>query len=320
MIDEYIDEQKIITTVLKNAVEKNKISHAYLFETNGYQNKDDFVLAFIKYLLCPHNYSNNKNCVDCTQCELIQKGIFSEVKHIYPDGMWIKKEQLEELQQNFSETSVESNKRIYVIHNADRLNTSSANSILKFLEEPEDNIIAILMTDNIHQLLDTIISRCQIISFAKNNKDLEKNYLEKIKKNINMNNDIISLDETILKEKIESAIEFLKYYENNKLDTVLYTQKLFHSKYNNKNEIFMALEIMNLFYLDVIKYKLNSKIEFFNENQLDIEKISKNNSLEQLYKKIDIISTAKDNIFYNINTNLLIDKLIIELVKGDNHE
>ena len=100
----------------------------------------------------------------------------------------------------------------------------------------------------------------------------------------------------------------------------MYTQKLFHSKYNNKNEIFMALEIMNLFYLDVIKYKLNNKIEFFNENQLDIEKISKNNSLEQLYKKIDIISTAKDNIFYNINTNLLIDKLIIELVKGDNHE
>ena len=88
--------------------------------------------------------------------------------------MWIKKEQLEELQQNFSETSVESNKRIYVIHNADRLNTASANSILKFLEEPEDNIIAILMTDNIHQLLDTIISRCQIISFAKNNKALEK--------------------------------------------------------------------------------------------------------------------------------------------------
>ena len=82
----------------------------------------------------------------------------------------------------------------------------------------------------------------------------------------------------------------------------------------------MALEIMNLFYLDVIKYKLNNKIEFFNENKLDIEKISKNNSLEQLYKKIDIISTAKDNIFYNINTNLLIDKLIIELVKGDNHE
>ena len=272
MIDEYIDEQKIITTVLKNAVEKNKISHAYLFETNGYQNKDDFVLAFIKYLLCPHNYSNSKNCVNCTQCELIQKRIFSEVKHIYPDGMWIKKEQLEELQQNFSETSVESNKRIYVIHNADRLNTASANSILKFLEEPEDNIIAILMTDNIHQLLDTIISRCQIISFAKNNKNLEKNYLENIKKNINMNNDIISLDETILKEKIESAIEFLKYYENNKLDTVLYTQKLFHSKYNNKNEIFMALEIMNLFYLDVIKYKLNNKIEFFNENQLDIEK------------------------------------------------
>ena len=77
---------------------------------------------------------------------------------------------------------------------------------------------------------------------------------------------------------------------------------------------------MNLFYLDVIKYKLNNKIEFFNENQLDIEKISKNNSLEQLYKKIDIISTSKDNIFYNINTNLLIDKLIIELVKGDNHE
>ena len=81
MIDEYIDEQKIITTVLKNAVEKNKISHAYLFETNGYQNKDDFVLAFIKYLLCPHNYSNNKTSEKYFQSNNIQLSAYRIQKH-----------------------------------------------------------------------------------------------------------------------------------------------------------------------------------------------------------------------------------------------
>ena len=181
MLDDYIVEQEKVVKILKNSIQKNKVSHAYLFETNGYKNQKELALAFAKMLLCPYNYSNNKICVNCTQCKNIDKNIFPEIKIIDTDGLWIKKEQLDVLQKEFSEKSILKNKKIYIINHADRLNKSSANSILKFLEEPEENIIAILTTDNMYQMLDTIISRCQIISFSRKNELYEELPLNKIK-------------------------------------------------------------------------------------------------------------------------------------------
>ena len=63
---------------------------------------------------------------------------------------------------------------LFIIYNAEKLNTSSANTILKFLEEPEENIIAVLTTDNRYQVLDTILSRCQNLVFAPNLKENKK--------------------------------------------------------------------------------------------------------------------------------------------------
>ena len=55
------------------------------------------------------------------------------------------------------------NDRIYIIKDCDKMNKQASNSLLKFLEEPVPGIIAILMTNHIGKLLDTIISRCQLI-------------------------------------------------------------------------------------------------------------------------------------------------------------
>lgn len=76
-----------------------------------------------------------------------------------------KKEQFISLQEEFMTKGIENQKRIYIIKQAIRMNSAAANSILKFLEEPQNNIMAILITDNIHQLLPTIISRCKNIKF-----------------------------------------------------------------------------------------------------------------------------------------------------------
>ena len=60
MIDKYLQEQKTISRILKNAVTNNKISHAYLFEINGYKKYNEYILSFVKMLLCPKKYSNNE--------------------------------------------------------------------------------------------------------------------------------------------------------------------------------------------------------------------------------------------------------------------
>ncbi len=312
MLDDYIVEQEKVVKILKNSIQKNKVSHAYLFETNGYKNQKELALAFAKMLLCPYNYSNNKICVNCTQCKNIDKNIFPEIKIIDTDGLWIKKEQLDVLQKEFSEKSILSNKKIYIINHADRLNKSSANSILKFLEEPEENIIAILTTDNMYQMLDTIISRCQIISFSRKNELYEELPLNKIKNYIAIPE---QLTEEMLENIIGQAIEFTNYYEKNGMDTILKTQKLWHNNFKEKDIILLAINIMILYYQDILNLKLDRSVKIF--KNYNLEELVNKNTVRKLTKKISVLIKTKDKINFNVNSQLLIDKLIIELERCD---
>ena len=52
MLDEYKEKQKIVYKILKNAITQDKISHAYLFETNGYKDAKKVALAFAKSFFC----------------------------------------------------------------------------------------------------------------------------------------------------------------------------------------------------------------------------------------------------------------------------
>ena len=250
MLDEYVEDQKIIYNILINAVKKNKYSHAYIFEKNNYENADKLILAFVKYLLCPKNYSNNELCGKCTQCDKIDRNICLDLEIINPDGLWIKKEQLEKLQLDFSKKSLENNKKIYIINEAEKLNVQAANSILKFLEEPEENIVAILVTNNLYQILDTIVSRCQIISLNRKNSYDNMSTLDKILSIINSNTENLEL-------LIETSIKFVNYLEKNRTDTILMTNKLWHNNIKDRNDYLISYNILLFYYKDIINYKLN---------------------------------------------------------------
>ena len=315
MLDDFSLEQQIVYKTLINSVKNNKTSHAYLLETNGYSKSLDLAKAFAKYLLCPNNYSNNKNCGNCHQCKNIDKNEFIELKIIEPDGQWIKKSQLEELQEIFSKKSIIGNKKVYIINKADKLNVSSSNSLLKFLEEPEDGIIAILVAENINQLLPTIVSRVQVLSLKSKKSLTGLSTLEKIGHFLKDNNyDIIeytSNEEN--KNKFEKVINFIEYYEKNHASTLIYINKLWNDNFKEKEEIYDAFSIMLLFYKDVLNIKLGKNIEIFNDYVNDITEIKEKNNLDEITHKINVIMDLREKIKFNINSNMLMDKLIIEL-------
>ena len=169
MLDDYKESQPIVYQILKNAIINDKCSHAYLIETGGFYDSFNFTMSFIKSLLCPQKKLTKENCGNCHQCEVINSKNFPEIEIIAPDGLWIKKEQLQKLQKEFNTKALIGNKRVYIITKADRLNKSAANSILKFLEEPDNNLVAILLADNIYNVLSTIRSRCQILKLKSSN-------------------------------------------------------------------------------------------------------------------------------------------------------
>ena len=317
MLDDFKNEQSLAVKILKNSISNNRLVHAYLFETNGYYKSNEFIRSFIKEILCSN--INNENHVEksCNVCTMINDNCYPELKIISPDGMWIKKEQLDELQEEFNKKAIIGYKKIYVINEAEKMNLSAVNSILKFLEEPFSNIIAILVTDNIYQLLDTIISRCQIISF-KNVSINYENDLEMIA-NLCINDfdykeKFLSDDESI--EKINKIKEFIKFFEKNKLDSLIYTQEYWFNYFNDKESNIFAYNVMILYYRDILNYKIGKNLVYFKYDYDTISSIGNNLEIDSICNRITKIMKAIEKIKFNVNLNLLLDNLLIDLEKS----
>lgn len=288
MLDEFKDKQPLAYDIMKNEILNNHLSHAYLIDENNYENSFDMIMAFVKEIVC----SNLSDDVKKNICRRIDDGNYPEIMVISPDGMLIKKKQILDLQHEFAMSAFEGNRRIYIIRDADKMKTETANSMLKFLEEPENGIIAILMTNNFNSVLSTIISRCQIIR---------------------LNNDI---NATIKFDDLdEIVINFIKKLEEDGINTIIFEQDILFNKLSIKDRdtFIKFFDKMIDMYYDIMKISsgnLNINFNLYLDILTDIS--NKNNELDIL-KKISYISYVKDAIKYNVNINLLIDSLIINV-------
>ena len=159
--------KKQFISYIDKIIENDKISHCYLFEVDDFDKDLFFIKSFIKMILCHKSYEEVCNSNDPIILQ-IDSNNYPDIKVIEPDGNFIKKSQLMSLQKEYQNTSLLDNKRIYIILHAECLNSSSANTILKFIEEPEDDIIAFLVTDNRYHVIDTVLSRCQVLTIKEN--------------------------------------------------------------------------------------------------------------------------------------------------------
>lgn len=319
MLDEYKQEQPIIYQTLLNAIKKNTVTHAYLVELNGYSKGLDFALSFAKYLLCPNHYTNVEKCDGCNQCKVIDDGNFLEIKIIHPDGQWIKKEQLEELQQEFNRKALVGNQKIYIIDGADKLNTASANSILKFLEEPVPGITAILLVDNAYQVMNTIISRCQVLSLKKENNKLKENMDTKTLLAYYSFHNQEEMEEFLnngaTEDKIASMVEYINFFEKNGYQTIIYKNKPFLEMFNDKKMLYLVFQWFILYYKDVLNDLLGKRLEFFQEYVDDVHKVSERNSVLIICRKLEILLELSENIKFNVNATMLMDKLVIDFME-----
>lgn len=312
LLDKYKSGQDVAYNIMINAINNNKISHAYLIDSNGNPDVMDIVLSFVKKIISLDFSDNDVDNI----FKRIDEGNYLDVKIIEPDGMWIKKDQLLDLQGEFSKKAVEGKRKIYIIKSADKMNVQTANSILKFLEEPIDDIVAFLVVNNINLILPTIISRCQVIKLNRkeyyDNSILNFSYLFSSTKYGN-------IDESEKIKIIDNIINFILYVENNGYDTIIYTKKLWHSIFKDRDANLIAIELIINFYYDVLKYNAGNNVNFFKDRLADIEDVSNKNDITSLARKIRILDETKNGLKGNLNINLLIDKLIIDMC-GDKNE
>ncbi len=269
-------ENKVFNELL-NRYHENKLAHAFLFETNNLERCRDELIKFIKIINCSEEYNSECKSKSCNICYLIDNNSFPNLIDIYPDGTQIKKTQIKELMEKFNKIPVFSSYNIYIVNECDLLNSSSANSILKFLEEPSDNVVGFYLTKNKMNVISTIRSRCQEYSLYYEENDSNIEIIDKIEKYLN------------------------SVYKNS--DAILYN-KLEGIKYFNDRKEWIS------FFNDMVSILYNVLIGKKRDYNLDIIKDSNN---ERLVKLIDLVQTVLKYLQSNGNIELILDKFVIEM-------
>lgn len=249
--------QPIVFRQLQNSFEHGRLAHAYLFEGDQGTGKAELALWFVKHLFCLA-LQEGMPCEKCNNCLRITSKDHPDVVGIEPDGQSIKVDQIRALQSELAKSGFESAKKVVIIHQAEKMNSNSANSLLKFLEEPPANFMIILETQSLGKILPTIRSRCQIIHFqalstARLQSRLESEQIpaKTAKLLANLTNSYgkaveISKDEWF-NEARDVVIQWFNYLGKNDPQAFIYVQKKLVKTFKDKTQQQFAFEMLAYF-------------------------------------------------------------------------
>ena len=296
MLEKYKEKQQFFYNYFMNSFDKRRISHAYLIETNGVLYANDLALDLAKFLLCDGEYDNEV-------CDLIDSGNCPNLKIIgsFSD---VKKEDIVSLKRDFSHSSLDSKKQVYIIYDAQFMNKASANSLLKFLEEPDGDVVAIILCDNVKRVYPTISSRCQIINLIDEDNDYRSIFVSLYESCDDENK--VCFDEFV-NEKLGYFISLYLSFEE-KGTFVLGDSSIYEIR-----DCFREFLLVGYYlYFDVLCMMLGRNRKFLPDGDY-FEKIMLKNESCDIIRKIDVIEGFIFNLRYNVNINLFIDNFFISL-------
>ena len=155
--------QEVVAKTLKQAVEQEKISHAYLFSGPRGTGKTSVAKIFAKAMNCP-NQVDGEPCNNCYICQAVTEGSLEDVIEMDAasnNGV----DEIREIRDKSTYSPSLARYKVYIIDEVHMLSTGAFNALLKTLEEPTQNVVFILATTELHKIPATILSRVQRFEF-----------------------------------------------------------------------------------------------------------------------------------------------------------
>jgi DNA polymerase-3 subunit delta' len=317
-----INKQHIVYQVLKNSFKNKKTSHAYIISGSKGSPILDTAIFLAQSLVCLNKDENNLACEECINCQKIKNNAYVDYKLI--EGVDLKNDVTLAIQDDFNKSSVENEDiKIYIINLIEKAPVASLNKLLKFIEEPNSNIVAIFTSNSVDSILQTIVSRCQTITLKEfmvsdlidylvnNNVSYEDAWLiSKISNNAEKNLDLVNdVTFNVVKNQLANSLKHL----GNKNDYFIVdflVEGMKNLTENSSIELFLDMLEVCLLEAIIKQEDKEHKSVIFDEQ---ISKISE--KYQHIDHMIDDITKAKIDLLSNANKNLVFDKLLINLLR-----
>lgn len=318
------ERQPFLTKHFAKLIRENKLVHAYLLSGAEGTGKIELAKWIAKGIFCL-NSQNGVPCLKCSECNRIENNNHPDVVTIMPDGLSIKVEQIRYLKSEFNKSGVESDRKVFIIQDAQKMSIGAANSLLKFLEEPSGNITAFLLTSEPQKLLPTIISRCQEVEMQQlTSGQLEQ---ELISESISEKNG------HILANLAQSVVEAKKINDNENFDKILATVNNWYRKLlrkdllsfvmiqskiigliQNKEDQNLVLQVIILTVRDTVleRFGLTEEI-VFKENIDFIQQNTAQITNDKLVNGLNLVVESNRKLASNISMQNMLETLTLNL-------
>ncbi|AOO73607.1 DNA polymerase III subunit delta' [Ligilactobacillus salivarius] len=318
------ERQPFLTKHFAKLIRENKLVHAYLLSGAEGTGKIELAKWVAKGIFCL-NSQNGVPCLKCSECNRIENNNHPDVVTIMPDGLSIKVEQIRYLKSEFNKSGVESDRKVFIIQDAQKMSIGAANSLLKFLEEPSGNITAFLLTSEPQKLLPTIISRCQEVEMQQlTSGQLEQ---ELILESISEKNS------HILANLAQSVVEAKKINDNENFDKILATVNNWYRKLlrkdllsfvmiqskiigliQNKEDQNLVLQVIILTVRDTVleRFGLTEEI-VFKENIDFIQQNTAQITNDKLVNGLNLVVESNRKLASNISMQNMLETLTLNL-------
>lgn len=305
-----MDEQEMLT----NAYHSNKLSHAYLFEGDDAQTMQQVALEFAKLILCNDN----------EQCQLkVYTFNHPDFMHVASEETTIKKDQIEQLVRHMNQLPIESDHKVYIIESFEKLTVQGENSILKFLEEPPENTVAILLSTKPEQILNTIHSRCQHIYFKPIDKErfiqrLEEHEISRPVAELlctyttQLDTALSINEEADLATLRKSILRWCNLLLSNKHMALIGIVDLLKQAKNRRLQL-LTLAAVNAFFEDIMHAKVGIDDKMiYQDIKVDITNYASKIDFNQIVLMYDRITEANKKLNQNVNPTLVFEQIVIK--------
>ncbi len=310
---------------LKNAIQLDKVSHAYIFEGEKGCGRKTVAEAFAAALQCEHQKEGTDACGTCKSCRQAASKNHPDIIHIVhekPNSIGV--EEIRQQVVNDIQIKPYNGKyKIYIISEAEKMTAQAQNALLKTIEEPPAYGIIILLTDNASSLLPTILSRCVVLSMKPAADNLVRKYLME---HVHIPDYQADLCVAFAQGNVGKAIRLATSENFNEIKaTALHLLK--NAKDMEMNEMIASvkavsefkidisdyLDLLAVWYRDVLYFKATKDINglVFQDQYRDISKQANRSSYEGIEKIVEGIKKANIRLKANVNFELTMELLFL---------